>query len=108
MSSNYLRNPFIQNLFKTSDAIKSVSVPALLIGIVISVILTIVIYHCFETYYLTWSPTTVAVLLTVLLATSIVLSHQLQNEDMMIEDFGPGPVNYSNINPNDAAWNNSK
>ncbi|EYC32657.1 hypothetical protein Y032_0002g1026 [Ancylostoma ceylanicum] len=36
---------------------------------------------------------------------SSLLCYHLHSQDEMVREFGPGPVNYSNININDAAWN---
>ncbi|KAL6740236.1 hypothetical protein Aduo_013611 [Ancylostoma duodenale] len=76
---------------------------ALLLGLVSSISMAVAAYHLFEKYYLTWPPQGVLPMLTVLVAICAILA--LQPRSVEEQMFGQGPVNYSVINPNDAAWN---
>ncbi|KIH66150.1 acyltransferase [Ancylostoma duodenale] len=76
---------------------------ALLLGLVSSISMAVAAYHLFEKYYLTWPPQGVLPMLTVSVAICAILA--LQPRSVEEQMFGQGPVNYSVINPNDAAWN---
>ncbi|RCN43749.1 acyltransferase [Ancylostoma caninum] len=73
------------------------------LGLISSILLAVAAYHLFEKYYLTWPPQGVLSMLTVLAAICAILA--LQPHSIEEQMFGEGPVNYSAINPNDAAWN---
>ncbi|EPB77272.1 acyltransferase [Ancylostoma ceylanicum] len=76
---------------------------AQILGLVCSILLAVAAYHLFEKYYLTWPPQGVLSMLAVLAWICAILALQPHSVDE--EMFGKGPVNYSAINPNDAAWN---
>ncbi|EYB89397.1 hypothetical protein Y032_0232g3029 [Ancylostoma ceylanicum] len=76
---------------------------ALILGLVCSILLAVAAYHLFEKYYLTWPPQGVLSMLAVLAGICAILALQPHSVDEQM--FGEGPVNYSAINPNDAAWN---
>ncbi|RCN25772.1 hypothetical protein ANCCAN_28513, partial [Ancylostoma caninum] len=67
--------------------------------------LAIAIHHGFESRYLKWSPPAISFLVALLLVSSSALSYCLHIQDDLARGSGAGPVNYSNININDAAWN---
>ncbi|EYC01325.1 hypothetical protein Y032_0108g41 [Ancylostoma ceylanicum] len=74
---------------------------ALLLGLLASVVLAVAIHHCFEKFYRKWSPTVILIVI-IALSTSCVLLTLYNVGD---SDLGSGPVDYTEINPNDAAWN---
>ncbi|EYC32659.1 hypothetical protein Y032_0002g1026 [Ancylostoma ceylanicum] len=77
----------------------------LFLGVIVSAVLAAATHHGFESRYLNWSPPAISLLIALLLIMSSLLCYHLHSQDEMVREFGPGPVNYSNININDAAWN---
>ncbi|KAL6737728.1 hypothetical protein Aduo_011347 [Ancylostoma duodenale] len=77
----------------------------LFFGVLASGTLAIATHHGLESRYSKWSPPAISLLVALLLVSSSALSYRLHNQDDLVGEFGPGPVNYSSINVNDAAWN---
>lgn len=81
---------------------------ALSMGVIVSVILAIATFHFFECYYLKWSIPVVVLMIATLSASSVALSRQLLTDESLMKVSRKGFVNYTSINPNDAAWNRSE
>ncbi|KIH69270.1 hypothetical protein ANCDUO_00385 [Ancylostoma duodenale] len=77
----------------------------LFFGVLASGTLAIATHHGLESRYSKWSPPAISLLVALLLVSSSALSYRLHNQDDLVGEFGPGPVNYTSINVNDAAWN---
>ncbi|EYB89379.1 hypothetical protein Y032_0232g3025 [Ancylostoma ceylanicum] len=78
---------------------------ALLLGLLFSITLAAAAYHFFETYYLTW-PAYVVWPVLILLGVSCAV-FVLQPQNVEEQNFPSGSVDYTKINPLDAAWNMS-
>ncbi|KAL6740240.1 hypothetical protein Aduo_013614 [Ancylostoma duodenale] len=76
---------------------------ALVFGLLGSVVLAVATHHCFEKFYLRWSPFVILMLTSTLSASCALLA--LQPHNVYDGNFKLEPVDYRKINPNDAAWN---
>lgn len=77
-------------------------------GVVISVDLAIAMHHLFESHYQKWPPFLILPLLVALVMISFLLHFALCKDSGEASNTFIGPVNYSDINPKDAAWNISR
>ncbi|KAL6732898.1 hypothetical protein Aduo_003609 [Ancylostoma duodenale] len=75
------------------------------VGIMISMVFAITVHHLYEVKYLKWPPTMILLLVVALAVVSVGLYYKLEKDEDPQRDYPPGPVDYSNIDINDAAWN---